>query len=215
MKTAQFKSLGLAVNLSVPSTVQEFDTNAKREGACLEEATNNIVYRSCLAELRDLFLHGCDEDKEAGITAFTGVEQTYKVERKTKGTGRKDSEGKEIVVYAETEAEYLERVRREKKLELTVLQPLMDKAAARVKFDAAARERKPAAPKKLAAKYKESAEAVLKGPHLKRFVADVDKALGKKFVATGDAAKDVEALGWLVKEFLAWKEEQNRLALTS
>lgn len=208
MKTAKFKSLGLEVNLEVPASVEEFDTNAKRTGACLDEAINNVVYRGSLAELRDLFLHGREADKETGATAFDGIEQKTKIERKTRDTGRKDKDGNAILTFGETEAEYFDRVCATQKVEPSSFQTLMDAAAKLVRFDAAARERKPAAPKKLANKYRETAEAILKGAHLKRFVADVKAALGKEFKATGDKAKDAEALGWLVKEFADYKERQ-------
>ena len=38
MKVQTFKSLGLNVNLSVPTDHNEFDTLAKKQGACVEYA---------------------------------------------------------------------------------------------------------------------------------------------------------------------------------
>jgi len=49
-------SLGLEVNVPVPETVAEFDQLAGKEGACLENATNNVVYRSILAQFRRLLV---------------------------------------------------------------------------------------------------------------------------------------------------------------
>lgn len=108
MKVQEQKTLGLVAPIEVPTTVAEFDKLAKREGACLEEAVNNVIYRGVLAQLRDVFLHGQDEDKAAGQPAFAGFEQVTKVARKTKPTGRKDKDGAEILTYDETEAEYFE-----------------------------------------------------------------------------------------------------------
>jgi hypothetical protein len=213
MKEATYKSLSLNAKLQVPATVDEFDKNAKREGACLDEANNNVVYRSSLAELRDLFLHGRDADTLKQIPAFEGIEQVTKVPRKTKETGRKAADGTPILTYAETEVDYFQRVCLEQKVEPSSFQPLMDKAAALVEFDASAREKKPAQPKKLAAKYAETAQMILKGQHLKRFVADAKKALGVDWAATGDTAKDTESLGWIVKQMAEYREKQELLKM--
>jgi hypothetical protein len=212
MKTIDQKTLGLTAKIEVPSTVAEFDKLAKRDGACLDEAVNNVVYRGVLASLRDVFLHGQDEDKANNQVKFDGVEQVSKLARKTKPTGRKDKDGADILAYGETEAEYFERVVAAKG-PITAYQSLMDSAAKLVPFDPAERERKPAAPKKLAAKYLETAQAIMKGKHLDRFVKDVKTNLGKTWVKTADAAKDAESLGWLVKEMAAWKEDQELKAM--
>lgn len=208
MKTQTYKSLGLSVNLSVPESVAEFDANAKRAGACLEEAINNCVYRGSLADFRYSFLHGLDEDKEKNIAAVPGIEQTTKIERLTKPTGRKDKDGADILVYNETEADYFARVCVEKKVEATAYQALADTIAKTITFDASARERKPSLPKKLAQKYKDTATAIMSGANFKRFTADVKKALGKDIVLTNDKDKDVEAVGWIVKAFAEYKEQQ-------
>jgi hypothetical protein len=208
MKTQQFSSLKLTVNLSVPESVAEFDANAKRAGACLEEAINNCVYRGSLADFRYAFLHGIEENKEAGIKAVKGLDVITGIERKTKPTGRKDKDGADIVVYAETEGDYFDRICAEKKVEPSSFQPVADEIAKLVVFDASARERKPAAPKKLAQKYKDTATAIMGGANFERFKKDVTKALSKNIVLTGDKDKDVEAVGWIVKEFAEYKEKQ-------
>ena len=86
MKTALFKSLGLNVNLSVPSTVEEFDSLAKNSGTCLIEAIRNVVYRGQLADFRSILLHGCDEVKdeatgEIKTHAIKGMDELYGIER--------------------------------------------------------------------------------------------------------------------------------------
>jgi len=215
MKVQQFKSMGLAVNLQVPSTVKEFDENAKKEGACLVEAINNVVYRGSLAEFRDLFLHGREADKEANppVTAIKGLEDVTKIARKTKATGKKDDKGNAIEVFDETEGEYFDRVCSQLKVEATHFQKLADEVAAALKFDASARERKPTGPKKLAAKYKDTAAAIMAGPNLKRFLTDLEKMVGVKWTATGDKEKDTESLGWQVKAMIEYKEKQQLAAL--
>lgn len=204
MKTQQFKTLGLLVKLFVPSTVEEFDANAKRAGACLEEATNNVIYRGSLAELRDLIIHGREEVKVDGkvtVTAFKGLEDITGIARKTKKV-KSGKEQKEVEVYDETEGEYIERVVAEKKVELTTFQSHFDAAASLVAFDASARERKPAGPKKLADKYKVIAADFISGKKsLDKFNAAMQKSIGKTFTKTGDVEKDTLALGWLCKEY--------------
>jgi hypothetical protein len=204
MKTQQFKTLGLNVNLSVPTTVEEFDSNAKRAGACLEEATNNVIYRGSLAELRDLIIHGRDEEKVDGkvtVTAFKGLEEVTGVARKTKKV-KSGKEQKEVEVYDETEGEYIERLVATKKVELSTFQSHFDAAAALVAFDASARERKPAGPKKLAEKFKTIATEFLSGKKsLEKLNAALTKSISKTFTKTGDVEKDTLALGWLCKEY--------------
>ena len=49
-------SLGFDLTKEVPSTVEEYNTLAKRESAALEDAINNTLYRGTLAEFRSKFL---------------------------------------------------------------------------------------------------------------------------------------------------------------
>jgi len=199
MKTKTYKSLGLNVNLSVPETVEEFDTNAKRIGACLEEATNNCVYRGSLTEFRSNL---CDK-----------VESTQGVERKTKDTGKKDSEGKAILAFDESEADFIERVVATKGIKVEDLQPIADEVANAIVFDASARERKAPTPKKLAAKYSANAKAIIDQGKVDAFNKKASKLIDVQFTATGDAAKDVEALGWIVKQYVEAVEAQQMAAL--
>lgn len=147
MKSDTIRSLGLTLAVSVPDSVEEFDQLAARAGACLEEATNNILYRSTLAAFRENFCEALEKD--------TGIE------RATKETGKKDSKGEPVVVFDESEADYVKRVLAEKKAEITSFQPLADSTIAAIVFDPKATERKSAGPKKLPKMYLEIAQAVL------------------------------------------------------
>ena len=207
MKSQQFKSLGLVVNLNVPETVEEFDLNAKKSGRALAEAINNVVYRDCLAEFRDNF---CEK-----------LESSTSVERKTKDTGKKRKvtsvvDGKEVIteepilIYAESEAEFVDRVIAEKQITRESLQDLATSVASGIVFDASATERKPAGPKKLAQKYLDDAKKALESGKLDTINARLKKNIGKEFVATGDAEKDVIQMGTLIKEFADWNEAQTR-----
>jgi hypothetical protein len=66
-------------------------------------------------------------------------------------------------------------------------------------FDASARERKPAAPKKLAAKYLNTAKQVLSSGNFDKAQARFAK-YGVTWPAfSGDAEKDAVTLGWAIK----------------
>jgi len=241
MKPRNYKSLGLNVALLVPETVQEFDANAKKEGACLNEGINNVVYRGALAEFRDTFLHGRKEEPAAdgkpAVTEIKGVEQLTGVERLTEPVKGKDGkpvvkDGEAVTKYSESEGDYFDRVCATTNRTPESFQALADEVAAQIVFDASATERKPAGPKKLAQKYKLTAARILAGPNLGNFVSTKLSNIGKTFTATGDMTKtyegtytaadgttktikvsdkDAEALGWLVKELSDWQDAQ-RLA---
>jgi hypothetical protein len=215
MKKQTFSSLGLEFEIDVPSTVTEFDKLAKKEGACLAEAINNVAYRGVLADFRDTFLHGREADKENGQTAFKGLDEITKISRKLKDTGRKNDKKEPIMVYAETEKDFFDRICAERKVEPKAFQDHCRATAAVMKFDPSQKERKPAGPKKLANKYKETASAIIKGPHLNRFLTDLKKALGVEWVAPGkDEAVNAESLGWQVKALADYKEKQALASFT-
>jgi len=177
MQTKEFSSLGLKVNLSVPSTVEEFDQNAKRVGACLDEAVNNCVYRGSLAEFRDKFCEALAES--------TGVE------RLTKDSGKKDESGQPILTYTETEGDYAKRVAAEKGVEITSFQSLADSVASAIVFDASARERKAPTPKKLPDWAKKVAEEFLSGAKsLDKFTTAYAKIVGTPLVVAGETHED-------------------------
>lgn len=228
MKTQTYNSLGLEVPFQVPESVTEFDTNAKREGACLAEAINNIIYRGSLAEFRDVFLHGRKEDKEKGIAAVQGVDDLTGIERNTKPVMKngkpvvKDNEP--VVEYSESEADYFKRVcgtlvenGSAKDVDAAKMSFLSHATsiASGIEFDASATERKATGPKKLAQKYKDFAKRLLDGPNMSRFGNDVKSALGKDIVLGDDADKNIETVGWLVKALAEYKERQTLEAIVS
>lgn len=164
MKNQEYESMGLKVNIPVPETVAEFDANAKKDGACLAEAINNIVYRSFLADSRDIFLHGDTDDKN-NVT-FEGLEQILakthpKIDKRKTKVLRKAKDGSDIVGYDETEKEYFDRVLAETKQERTAYQPLMDAVAKHVKFDASATERKARGPVKIGQNWLDAAKSMI------------------------------------------------------
>jgi len=219
MKKVEYSSLGLTVNLSVPETVDEFDKNAKKVGACLAEAINNIVYRGSLAEFRDIFLHGRLEEKDANgkviVTALKGVDDITGIARKELPVLKDGKpvirDGSPVTIYdpEDSEAKYFKRILAAANKKVEDFQAQADAVAAALVFDASATEKKPAGPRKLAQKYKDIAAAFLTG---KRNLDKLQKALakdlsGKQFVPVAGVPvtdeKNVEVLGWLCKEFEA------------
>lgn len=179
--TKKYRSLECDVNIQVPASNEDFDSNAKKAGACLEEAINNVVYRGVLNDFRDKF---CD-----AVEAKTGVE------RRTQPTGKKDDKGADILEYAESEKKYVDRVRAEKGWteDNSVLQSIADEIATTLTFDASATERKPSLPKKLANDFRVAAERIFTNGTEAKYATQWNLAF------TGDRAKDIETLGWAIK----------------
>ena len=197
MKNTTFGTLkGLKVTVGVYESYEEADQRAGKALAMLEEGNASLAYRGPLGEGREVLC--------------TLLEETTKIERKTKDTGKKSADGGSILSFDESEGEYATRVcatlGRE---DLTALQPQFDAACAAanegkgLSVDILRPERKPSLPKKLAAKYAEKATAIITNGNVDKFLAKFTQVVGRTvtFTASGDAKKDAEALGWLAKEY--------------
>jgi tetrahydromethanopterin S-methyltransferase subunit G len=147
MQTQQFKSLGFNFNLAVPETAEEFDQLAGKSGACVDEATRNVVYRQANHDFRKAF---CE-----------AVENETGIPRETKTV--KNAKGEEREVFDEKEQEYINRVQiakdendepvtNEEKLQVIASQVGKD-----IKFDPTPSERKKKAPKEI----EENAKGIL------------------------------------------------------
>lgn len=204
MKTAEYKTnTGLVFKHEVPSSVEEFDQNAKKAGACLEEATNNVVYRSSLAEFRASM---CEK-----------LEEKYKEPRKTKVSG-KNKAGEDIVVFAETENDYIERVAALQKVEVTSFQALADEVSKSISFDASATVRK-GGPIKLGKFWLElGAQAIAKGVENTKFAKGWHKMFGVAFPkpTLSEKKEDAEsnnlAVARLIKQYDDKLHEQTAAA---
>ena len=198
--------MGLIATSNEPESESEYDGLAKVKGACVTAANRYHRYHVWLGDIRDALLHG---DTEHGLT---GLEEKTKIQRKTRVDG-KNSKGEDIVVWDEKEEPFMKRLCAETKKPASEYQKDLDAVCKAIPFNPEHREPKAKAPTRLDAKYKETADAVLKGPFLKKFLADLKTSIGKEFTPTGDNEKDVVALGWLVKEFSKWKEKQNLMEM--
>lgn len=193
MQTKQFDSLGVkATAQNVPTTVEEFDTNAKRSGACLDEAVNNVIYRSFLADFRALF---CE-----------AVETATEIVRKVKSVKKGD---KDVEVWDETEGEYIRRVRTSKGWEddNTELQRIADVVSQSpdLKFDASATERKATGPKKLPENYKVAALRIFTNGSQVKWAEKLGLTYAEEVGENEEAIAKVrnanlETLGWAIKK---------------
>lgn len=216
MKVEKFKTLGIAIDRQVPSDAAEFDKLAGKVGACVDEAIANVTYRGDLAAIRELAIHGREavpaKDGQPAIPEFKGLEELLKKPRLTKMVKKgKKGEEKDVEVWDETEEEFIERLfgptETWKDNPPKQLTDTINAASVACPFDPRQRERKPAGPKKLADKWKTTAADFISGKKsLPKLQAALAKMLnGKQFtppVATPkDDPKNIEALGWLCKEY--------------
>lgn len=199
MKITQVSSLGFTLTKSVPETNEEYDQLAKRgPNAACEDASASTLYRSTFPVFRDGFL-----EKVAEITG---------IERKTRETDKKDSDGNPVVVWDETEGEYWKRVKAAKNLSdeaavqqfTSLAQECMDAAP----FDPSVKERKSAGPKAVAKTYvKIATEAVATGK-ASALAGLLANKLGREVALTGDSEADVKVLAQAIADNEAKKREQ-------
>jgi hypothetical protein len=181
MQTIQQKVLSHKVNIAnVPETYEEFDKAAGEAGAALREAIKNVVYRSWMAEFRNVFLHGREEekDKDGNVTvaALPGLEELTGVKRLTKVTKpeERNAEGKitqeEVVAYDETEDKFESRVYAElvKRGDYGTVEAAVaafashaQTVASAIPFDPKKTERKSAGPKTTPKTYVEIAQDIV------------------------------------------------------
>jgi hypothetical protein len=158
MKQIEVSSLKLTIRANVPSSVEEYDQLAKAQGACLEAAVMNVIYRSTLAKFRPLFADRIENQ--------TGIARGFEVVTNKDGSVKKDSDGDEVIKYTESEAEYLDRVCAalvtngtfpSPEAALASFAPVAQEVMDTLVFDPSEKERAPAGPKKVSKVYLEIA----------------------------------------------------------
>ena len=159
MKDIKVNTLGFELNASVPADVAEYDRMAKKEGACLESATANVIYRSVLAKFRDLFVSRVEND--------SGIERANEPVIGSDGQPKKNDEGEELFRYTETEKDYFSRVCAEltkrgvyasPEAAAASFAPAAQEVMSSIVFDPAEKERTASGPKKVAKAYLELAK---------------------------------------------------------
>lgn len=198
MKNEEVKSLGFNISVAVPNSVEEFDTLAKREGACLENGVNNIIYRSTLATFRSVF---CER-----------LEQASGIQRLTETKPARKEGGDPITTFAESEMKFVARVRAEQGLDDESFKSSYSGLADEVigldecAFDPTKAERSAKEPK-LAKVYAETATRIIDQGAGDKVLAKLGAKLNRELAfpeETGDAevdkANQVKVLGAVIKE---------------
>lgn len=176
MQQIQQDVLSQKVTLSVPESIDEFDRLAKQQGAGLREAIKNIIYRSTLPVVRDGFLHGIDEEKDAngnvtqqaidGLDKLTGIARKTKITKPEQKNDKGEVTQEQVEAWDESEAVYEKRVYAElaqrgdfPSVEAAVAHyaPHAQKVADLVPFDPSKSERKSSGPKKTPKTYTDAA----------------------------------------------------------
>lgn len=219
MKETRYPTLGkLTLPTLIYESIDEADTAAGKVGAVLESANDNWHYRGSAAQGRDIITEFLEEE--------TGIERKSEVVNGKDGKPKKDDKGDEVYAYTEKQTKYVERVCEAKgwlteagESDLSQFQAKIDElcrtlpgengSVTALQVNSKARERKPAAPKKLANKYLEAAKNVVNSPKWDKLVAEVKKKLGKEIDKPkhGDD-KAMESLGWVVKEYMDMREKE-------
>jgi phage FluMu gp28-like protein len=131
MKAFAFTSAGLSGTVSIPETVEEFNALAKREGACLDEAVSNVLYRSVFNDFR--------EDVVDAIVAAYGIPQKT-VDHPTKK--KEDGSPEQVVDPKDSGARYINRAAAELGVAVTEFQNIANEVCKKLTFDPSQRERK-------------------------------------------------------------------------
>lgn len=190
MVNQKVESVGVEFEISVPSTVEEFDELAKKPGTCLEQANRNILYRGVLANFRNDFTEALQ--KKTGIPRLSEP-----------GKAKKDGTPGEDV-YTESEAKYVARVLAETKTKVSdfadvvveVLAAKNEDGSLKISFDPSVQVRE-SKPKTLAKMYLEAADGIIaKGGTFEKSSAKLAAKLGHPVEATREgiaaAIKEVE-----------------------
>lgn len=196
MKQVNIPSCGVQCRVSVPESVEEFDTLAKRTGACLDEAINNVIYRGVLADFRDALV--------TAVIGKTGIARTSEPEK----NGKKKEDGSPVMVFTESEGKYLDRAVSASGLSEADFQAIADEVCGSVDasgqpvitFDPSERERK-TREASVGKQDLEMALAFLTGDEskLKKVLKNISKIGEMDITLTGDQAVDQRAIALGIK----------------
>lgn len=176
MRIKNYRSLGMTIPLSVPSTVEENDQLAnagevKRLNPTLEDAVDNVVYRSSLADFRSLF---CEE-----VEKVTNIKRNTKPVLAKDGSVKKNEDGSEKFIYTESESEYFDRVLTSTGRAIESFADVRDSVVAKVKYDPTASERSEAGPKTPPKSVYETADTLIAQGAATAVAADLTAILGR------------------------------------
>jgi hypothetical protein len=132
MKVRTQETLGMTINLLVPESVEEFDTMAKFEGACLQAGIDQIVFHDTLGTIRPAFiklLAGEGEEGKALRELYPNLPTRQVVSK-----GPKPARGEAPDIY-EKDTVFLTRVKASNVIPPADLQALLQKVADANPFD--------------------------------------------------------------------------------
>lgn len=130
MKSITNRTLGFAVTVSVPETAEEYDGLAGRVGACVDDANNNVLYRSWNHKFRKALCEAVEEE--------TGEERGNTVNEET---GKK--------TFTEQEKVYVSRVISEGLIEQEEVDSIAQRVAPGIEFDPKPTSRKKKVPEEI------------------------------------------------------------------
>jgi hypothetical protein len=184
MKQTERKVFGIPFQNAEPESPKEYDALAKKEGQCVADAVSYCVFHSQLSAIR-----GAVIDK---------LEETTKVPQKSE---KRKNGDKETTVITEKDGDYVERLLETGVINKEGLTAIIVAAAKGNPFDPSVTARE-AKPKKLAQEYRDAAVKILTE-------GKADKA-AKKFAITltGEHEKDIELIGWAVRENVLAQQRQ-------
>lgn len=177
MKEMVFESAGLKGRVQVPASIEEFDKLANKQGACLQEAIANVLYRAVMADFRSQL---CER-----IAEIHGIERNLK---STKG-------GKD-----ETEAKFIKRAAAELGKDVSFFQPLADEISASLIFDPSQKEASQRTPYVSKADLETAKGLIAQGPEkLAVSLAKIQAITGQKVTLTGNPSLDERTIALAVK----------------
>lgn len=204
MKSVTVDVLDFKVPTLFYESVEEGDKAAGRTGAVLDECNKNLQYRGSNADARDLIVVIANE--------LSGIPQKTKTVTK---------DGKPVEEIDEKEGDYVKRVlatdaslkeKIQAELESRATNGWKDKDGtdyAPIAVDIKARVRQAPKPPKLSTEIKGQAAGFLGAMDDATITAAIQQFLpDKSFARVGDNDKDIEALGWLLRDWVKAKEKQ-------
>lgn len=212
MKPYETQIGGHKLIISVPETATEFDTLAKKEGACVEAAVDYEIFHSTLGVARKALINQ--------------IEKIYGAKPREIGTGQfEEKDGKRVEITKDEKFDvFLTRVAAEKELEgeapfQDIVNTLSAGGPNEVKIDPTPSERKPGSGPKLsklkeaqAANFIDAAEIPGSGGRkfsLSAFSKAYHKMIGKDLPPlTGDRATDIKTVGFALLDYE--REEANK-----
>ena len=191
-KPMTVNSLGFDLVYQVPATIHDYDHLAKKEGAALESAILNVIYRSVFADFRYAFLEA--------VVNNTGIERPTKAVLNKDGSPKMEGEGDEktpVVAFVNTEKVDFDlicaKLVEEKKFAsveaaAASFKDLAQSVIDAIAFDPSETERAPKGPKKVAKAYTTIAQKAHDTGKLESLAATLVTKLGNwKVEATVDS----------------------------